>query len=66
VADFLGVITLWNMASLQQVGTLKGHKETLEDLVFAPDGNKLVSASLEQFRVWHAAPFTQTDAKEDR
>ena len=57
------------MTSLQQVGVLSGHKDTLHDsrgLVFSPDGSMLVSVSKEQFRVWRAASFAETDSKEER
>jgi len=65
VADFNGLITLWNMASLQQAGTLNGHKEHLDPtgLAFSPDGNTLVSVSKGLFRVWSAASFAETDSK---
>jgi WD40 repeat protein len=72
VADFTGLITLWSMAdaaSPQQTGTLHGHKEHLSDsggLVFSPDGSMLVSVSQEQFRVWRAAAFAETDSKDAR
>ena len=65
VADFNGLITLWNMVSLQQVGTLNGHTEHLDPtgLAFSPDGNTLVSVSKGLFRVWRAASFAETDSK---
>src|SRR5262249_36020952 len=69
VADFTGLITLWNLPSLQQTGTLKGHKEHLHDprgLVFSPDGSMLVSVSPEQFRVWRAASIAEADSKQTR
>jgi WD40 repeat protein len=66
VADLNGLITLWNMASRQQVGTLNGHEETLHDLAFSSDGNTLVSVSKAQFRIWRAASFTETDSKTAR
>ena len=68
VADYNGLITLWNMASLQQVGTLNGHAGPVwrAGLAFTPDGNNLVSVSLEHFRIWRAASFAETGSKEAR
>jgi WD40 repeat protein len=68
VADWNGLITLWNMTSLQQVGTLNGHVAPVWQtcLAFTPDGNNLVSVSQERFRVWRAASFAETDSKEAR
>ena len=56
------------MASLQQAGTLNGHKEHLYPmgLAFSPDGTALVSVSKEHFRLWRAASFAETDSKEAR
>jgi WD40 repeat protein len=68
VADYNGLITLLNMASLQQVGTLNGHAGPIwrAGLAFTPDGNNLVSVSLDHFRIWRAASFAETGSKEAR
>ena len=66
VADFEGPITLWSMDSFQQVGTLSGHNETVDDLDFSSDGNTLVSVSKTQFRIWRAASFAETDGWKKR
>ena len=64
VGDFGGLITLWNLASRQQVGTLRGHGEDVYEMAFLPDGTTLVSASFDQFRIWRAASAAETDANE--
>jgi WD40 repeat protein len=68
VADYNGLITLWNLASRQQVGTLNGHSAPIwqTGLAFTPDGNKLVSVSQEQYRVWRAAPLEEVGSERAR
>ena len=66
VGDFDGLITLWNMASRQQVGTLRGHEDHVLELAFLPDATTLVSASFDQLRIWRAASSAETDAKEEK
>jgi WD40 repeat protein/tRNA A-37 threonylcarbamoyl transferase component Bud32 len=67
-ADFNGFITLWNMASLQEVGTLTDHAESflIPSLVFSPDGDSLVAVNKTQFRIWRAASFAETDVQDRR
>ena len=60
-----GRITIWDVASHQEVATLEGHEESIRQLVFTPDGNHLVSASKDQLRVWRAASLVETDAAEN-
>ena len=57
-----GLITIWDVASSQEVITLNGHKERVMQLAFTPDGDHLISASRDQLRVWQAASFDQTDS----
>ena len=57
-----GRITLWDMASQQELATLEGHKHSVEHLAFTPDGDHLVSASKDQLRVWRAASPAEADA----
>ncbi len=69
VADFTGLITLWNIASRQQTGTLSGHNAPLSapgGLAFTPDGSMLVSVSREQFRVWRATSVAASGSTETR
>jgi len=54
-------VKLWNLATHQEVVTLRGH-ETWPVLAFSPDGNVLFTSSLDTpLRKWRAAPFTETD-----
>ena len=60
-----GLITIWDLASKEEVATLAGHKRTLHALSFLSDGNTLVSVGLDQVRVWRAASFEESDAHRD-
>ncbi len=61
-----GRITIWDVASHQEVATLDGHKEAVTQLAFTPDGDHLVSASKDQLRIWHAAAPAETDATTEK
>ena len=60
-----GLITIWDLASKQEVATLAGHTRFLLALSFLPDGNTLVSIGVDQIRVWRAASLEETDAPRD-
>ena len=59
-----GSISIWDVASHEEVATLEGHKETVMQLAFTPDGDYLVSVSKDQLRVWHAPSWTEIEAVE--
>jgi WD40 repeat protein/serine/threonine protein kinase len=49
-------IHLWDTATGQEIGSLKGHHSWVSSLVFWPDGKKLASASADQtVRIWDMA-----------
>ena len=52
-------ITIWDLASGQEVATLQGHEGQVEDVCFLSDGNTLVSAGVDQLRVWRAPSFEE-------
>jgi WD40 repeat protein len=56
-----GLITIWDLESLQEVATLKGHERRVLDLFFLRDGNTLVSISLDEVRVWRAPSLNEAD-----
>ena len=60
-----GRITIWDVASHQEVATLEGHKESVTQLAFTPDGDHLVSASKDQLRVWRAASWAESEAQKE-
>jgi len=57
-----GRITIWDVASHQEVATLEGHKESVTQLAFTPDGDHLVSVSKDRLRVWRASSWAETDS----
>jgi WD40 repeat protein len=59
-----GRITIWDVASHQEVATLEGHKDWVGHLAFTPDGDHLVSVSKDQLRVWTAASWKEIEAAE--
>ena len=59
-----GRITIWDVASHQEVATLEGHNKAVWQLAFTPDGDHLVSVSMDQLRVWRAASPAEADAAE--
>ena len=60
-----GRITIWDVASHQEVATLEGHEENVTQLAFTPDGDHLVSASKDELRVWRAASRSEADAEKE-
>jgi WD40 repeat protein len=56
-----GLITIWDLTSQEEVATFKGHESTIERIAFLPDGNTLISASLDEVRVWRAASFEEAN-----
>lgn len=61
---FEGLIKLWNVRTLREVGTLRGHSSMVTALAFSPDGRHLVSASIEgTTHRWVAPSFAETDAR---
>ncbi|MHB8524498.1 MAG: WD40 domain-containing protein, partial [Limisphaerales bacterium] len=58
-----GLITIWDLASKEEVATLAGHTRTVLALSFLPDGDTLVSVGVDQIRVWRAAPLREADAR---
>lgn len=60
-----GLITIWDMATMQEVASLSGHTRPLMDMRFLPDGNTLVSVADNEVRVWRAASLQEADARRD-
>lgn len=58
-----GLITIWDLASKEEVATLAGHTRTVLALSFLPDGDTLVSVGVDQIRVWRAATLQEAEAR---
>jgi len=56
-----GLITIWDLASLQEVATLNAHENRVQALGFLADGNTLVSVGVDELRLWRAPSFEETD-----
>ena len=51
-------LTLWDIATAQELTVLEGHSKTIRSLSFSDDGRSLVSASADgTLRIWRAAPL---------
>jgi eukaryotic-like serine/threonine-protein kinase len=56
-----GRLTLWDATTLQQVGTLDGHQGSVQNMTFSPDGQSLLSVSLDgTARLWDVASRRQS------
>ena len=57
--DFMAQVRLWDVASGEELLTLKGHTSWVWALAFSPDGSRLYSGGRDQtVRVWETAPPT--------
>ena len=57
-----GMITIVDLASGQEVMSFQGHEHTARFVAFLSDDKTLVSAGLDQVRVWRAPSFAEIDA----
>ena len=57
-------ITIWDIASGQEVATLQRHENYVVDVSFLSDGNTLVSVGVDQLRVWRAPSFAEIELAE--
>jgi WD40 repeat protein len=58
-------IKLWNLASLQQTATLRGHTGPVDGLAFSRDGTLLASCSGDgTARLWRAPTFQEIERQQ--
>lgn len=54
--DYENIISLWDVATGREIGTLNGHKQGIWSLAFSPDGKTLASSGSERnIRLWNIA-----------
>jgi WD40 repeat protein len=61
-----GSISIWDVASHEEVATLDGHREAVQQIAFTPDGDYLVSVSKDQLRVWRAPSWAEIEVAEKK
>lgn len=55
-------IKIWDLPSGQEVLTLRGHQDWVEDLAFTPDGHRLLSAGNDGVaRIWDGRPLGEDE-----
>jgi len=60
---FDGFIKLWNLRTLREMATLRGHTSPVSALAFSHDGRHMVSGSFDNtWRIWSAPAIEETDA----
>jgi eukaryotic-like serine/threonine-protein kinase len=64
VGAYDGSISIWDVASHEELAALDGHTEAVMQLAFTRDGDHLVSVSKDQLRVWRAPSWAEIEAKE--
>jgi WD40 repeat protein len=57
-----GIITIFDLASRQEVVSFQGHEHQARFVAFLSDDKTLVSAGLDQVRVWRAPSLAEIDA----
>jgi len=58
-----GLITIWDLASRQEVATLDKHTQRVDWVAFLSDGNTLASVGLDHVRIWRAASLAEADGE---
>jgi WD40 repeat protein len=55
-------VKIWDVASAQEILTLRGHTDWVTSVAFTPDGHRLVSASADRtLRIWDGRPWNETE-----
>ncbi|WP_280437797.1 WD40 repeat domain-containing protein [Nocardia carnea] len=59
VGGFKGGVVLCNTMTQQQVATLAGHRDTIDEIMFSPDGAVLATMSGAEVRFWNTTTHQQ-------
>ena len=56
-----GLLTIWDLASRQELITLRGDDRIVNHVFFLGDGDTLMAIGLDHVRLWHAPSRSETD-----
>ena len=55
-----GIAKVWDVETMQEIGTLEGHSDVVQCAAFSPDGARIVTASMDcTARIWDAKTFQE-------
>ena len=57
-------IKVFDVATAQEVAVLAGHKQSITDIAFWPDGSAIVSVSRDTVHVWRAPSLSEIMEKD--
>jgi WD40 repeat protein len=62
--SFGGIAKLWDAATGQEMGALKGHSDGVRSVIFSPDGKRIATGCLDgTIRLWDAATEQEVSSR---